>query len=311
MSRTPTNKEASLSTDITLGAETGALEVPRIPVGDWFAGLVEWLTDNFGAFFDLVSSVLTFLVVGLQDLLLWVPDLVLVAVFGLFAGALRGWRFGLFMVAAFLLVVSMGQWENAMTSLALTLVASALAVLIAVPLGVLGARTTTASRILKPVMDFMQTMPAFVYLLPAVFFFSIGVVPGVIATLIFAMPPGVRLTELGIRSVDSEMVEAGHAFGAQPVSILRGIQLPLAMPTIMAGINQVIMLALSMVVIAGMVGAGGLGGVVFEGLTRLDIGLGFEGGLAVVILAIFLDRVTGALGQRSSVARAEQAAARA
>jgi ABC-type proline/glycine betaine transport system permease subunit len=144
----------------------------------------------------------------------------------------------------------------------------------------------------------MQTLPAFVYLLPAVIFFGIGLVPGVVATLIFAMPPAVRLTELGIRGVDSEIIEAAQAFGAEPNMVLFRVQIPLALPTIMAGVNQVIMLALSMVVIAGMVGAGGLGGVVFRGITQVRIGLGFEGGLAVVILAIFLDRMTESLGTR-------------
>ncbi len=146
----------------------------------------------------------------------------------------------------------------------------------------------------------MQTMPAFVYLIPTLFFFSIGVVPGIVSTIVFAMPPGVRLTELGIRQVDKEMVEAGHAFGAPPRQILTRIQIPLAMPTIMAGVNQVIMLSLSMVVIAGIVGAGGLGGEVLSGITRLDLGKGFEAGVSVVILAIYLDRLTAALGARSA-----------
>ena len=286
-----------------------AMGLPQVPVGQSFETLVDWLTDNLGGLFTLVDTVISALVIGLQDGLLWVPTLALVLAFAGVSLVLRGWKFALFTGLSFLLVVSMGQWENAMRSLALILVASTIAVLFAVPLGILTGRNDTAARIVKPVLDLMQTMPAFVYLIPAVTFFSIGVVPGVFATVIFAMPPGVRLTELGIRSVDKEMVEAGHAFGAQPVAILRGIQLPLAMPTIMAGINQVIMLALSMVVIAGMVGAGGLGGAVFEGITRLNIQLGFEGGLAVVILAIFLDRATGALGERSAVARAEHATA--
>ncbi|MBS3941780.1 MAG: ABC transporter permease subunit, partial [Actinobacteria bacterium] len=163
------------------------------------------------------------------------------------------------------------------------------------------AKNAAASAAVRPLLDFMQTMPAFVYLLLAVLFFRIGVVPGVIASLLFSMPPAVRLTELGIRQVDPEVVEAAHAFGARPREVLTGVQLPLAMPSIMAGVNQVIMLALSMVVIAGMAGAGGLGGIIVEGITRLQFGRGFEGGLAVVILAIFLDRVTATLGsdQRS------------
>jgi ABC-type proline/glycine betaine transport system permease subunit len=183
-----------------------------------------------------------------------------------------------------------------MDTLALVLVASVLAIVFSVPLGILAAKSVVASNIIRPILDFMQTMPAFVYLIPALILFRVGVVPGIVATIIFAMAPGVRLTELGIRGVDREVVEAGQAFGASPWRILRQIQLPLAMPTIMAGINQVIMLSLSMVVIAGMVGAGGLGADVVASLNRIDVALGFEAGLAVVILAIFLDRLTAALG---------------
>jgi ABC-type proline/glycine betaine transport system permease subunit len=211
----------------------------------------------------------------------------------------RSWKLGLFTVASFTLIGSMNMWEEAMSTLSLVLVASLIAVVIGVPLGILAARKEKVSSVVKPVLDFMQTMPSFVYLIPAVIFFGIGAVPGVVATVVFAMPPAVRLTELGLRQVDEEVVEAGEAFGAPPRQILTKIQIPLALPTIMAGINQVIMLALSMVVIAGIVGAGGLGAVVFRGVTRLNVGLGFEGGLGVVILAVFLDRVTASLGERS------------
>lgn len=183
-----------------------------------------------------------------------------------------------------------------MDTLALTLVAAFIAVLISVPLGIWAARSDTVSRIVKPILDFLQTMPAFVYLIPALILFRIGVVPGIVATIAFAMAPGVRLTELGIRGVDKEVVEAGHAFGASPRRILGQIQLPLALPTIMAGVNQVIMLSLSMVVIASMVGAPGLGKPIIQSLSRITVGLGFEAGFAVVILAIVLDRLTAALG---------------
>ncbi|MBO2465827.1 ABC transporter permease subunit [Actinomadura sp. LCR2-06] len=190
----------------------------------------------------------------------------------------------------------MELWDSAMDTLAQVLVAAVIGVVISVPIGVAAARSQTVSRIVRPVLDFMQTMPAFVYLIPAIFFFHIGAVPGVVATVVFALPPGVRLTELGIRGVDPEMVEAGEAFGTPPLRVLTRIQIPLAMPSIMAGINQLIMLALSMVVISGMVGAGGLGGDVVEGIQRVDIAGGFEAGLGVVVLAIYLDRLTGALG---------------
>ena len=209
----------------------------------------------------------------------------------------RKWGFGLFTLLAFLLIQAMGLWMEAMQTLALVVVATVFAVAIGVPVGIWAARSRRASSVVRPVLDFMQTLPVFVYLIPAVFFFGIGAVPGVVATLVFAIPPAVRLTELGIRSVDKEVVEAAIAFGAKPRQMLREVQLPLAMPSIMAGVNQTLMLALSCVVIAGLVGAGGLGAVVVRGISTLDVGAGFEGGLAVVFLAIYLDRLTSALGQ--------------
>ncbi|MFC7328302.1 ABC transporter permease [Marinactinospora rubrisoli] len=234
--------------------------------------------------------------------------LVVVLLFTALALVVAGWRLALFALLGFLLILSMDKWEAAMSSLALILVATAVAVVISVPIGILAAYNDRVSRIVKPVLDFMQTLPAFVYLIPAISFFGVGQVPGIIATVIFAMPPGVRLTELGIRQVDKELIEAGEAFGAPDLQILRRIQLPLALATIMAGINQVIMLSLSMVVIAGMVGAGGLGNDVYTGIARSDVALGFEGGIAVVILAIFLDRLTGAVTRFSPAARAQRAA---
>jgi glycine betaine/proline transport system permease protein len=283
--------------------------MPRINVGIWFENAVTWLTDNLSWLFDAVGSALDSAVSGLSGLLLWPPALALIAVLAVVAFWLRGWRFALFTLLGLALIDSMRQWEPAMETLALVLVASVIAVAAAIPVGIAAARSDSLSRGLRPVLDLMQTMPAFVYLIPAIFFFSIGPVPGVVATVVFALPPGVRLTELGIRGVDHEMVEAGEAFGSTPWRILTRVQLPLAMPTVMAGVNQVIMLALSMVVIAGMVGAGGLGNVVLNGIQRLEVATGFEGGLAVVILAIFLDRITSSLGDRSAVARATRAAA--
>src|SRR5690625_259908 len=193
-----------------------------------------------------------------------------------------------------------------MSTLALVIVASVIALVFAIPFGILAAKSRIASMITRPVLDFMQTMPAFVYLIPAVVIFRAGPTVGIIAIVIFAMAPGVRFTELGIRQVDTEVVEAGHAFGASPWRILRQIEMPLALSTIMAGVNQVIMLSLSMVVIAGMVGAGGLGKDVYSGIARADVVLGFEGGIAVVILAIFLDRLTGAVTRFSPGERAKR-----
>ncbi|GAB2683688.1 proline/glycine betaine ABC transporter permease [Saccharopolyspora gloriosae] len=284
-------------------------EFPRIPLGDWFQALVNWLNDTIGPFFDFVDLVVRSAVDGLTAVLLWPPSWALVLVLTAFAWWLRGWRFALFTIIGFGLVVSMREFPPAMQTLSLVLVASVIAIAAAVPLGILAARNRTVSRVVRPVLDLMQTMPAFVYLIPVIFFFNIGAVPGVIATVIFALPPGVRLTELGIRQVDGEVVEAGAAFGAPPRRILTGIQLPLALPSIMAGINQVIMLSLSMVVIAGMVGAEGLGTEVYTAVTRVQLGAGFEAGVAVVILAVYLDRSTAVLADRSPVSRAARTTA--
>jgi len=236
----------------------------------------------------------------LETALQWPPALAMAIALALVALLVRNWRFGLFTLVSFGLIATMDMWGEAMSTLSLVLVASLVAALIGLPLGILAARRSGFSSLIRPLLDFMQTMPSFVYLIPAIIFFGIGKVPGVVATVVFSMPPAVRLTELGLRQVDPEVVEAGEAFGASPRKILTQIQIPLALPTIMAGVNQVIMLALSMVVISGIVGAGGLGAVVFRGVTRLDVGLGFEGGLSVVILAIFLDRITSAFGERAS-----------
>ncbi|MBT2484202.1 MULTISPECIES: proline/glycine betaine ABC transporter permease [unclassified Microbacterium] len=271
----------------------------RIPIGTWAEAGVDWVKDNLEGLLDFVSFVVSFLVEGLTQILLSPNFAVIIVIAALIAWLVRSWQLAIGTVVSFGLIVAMDLWVPAMQTLALVLVAGVIAVLIAVPLGIWSARNATVRAIIKPVLDFMQTMPAFVYLIPAIVFFGIGVVPGLVATVIFALPPGVRLTELGIRGVDSETVEAGHAFGAKPGQILRGIQLPLATPTIMAGINQVILLALSMAVIAGMAGADGLGKMVVEAIATINIAKGVEAGLGVVLIAVFLDRVTAALGTPS------------
>ena len=281
-----------------------AVDLPRAPVGEWFDNLVTWCTDNLGWLFDGIGTAIEASVDALTGVLTGPPPLVLALVLALLALVVSGWKLAAFSVVGFALIDSMELWKDSMDSLALVIVAAVVSTVLSVPIGIAAARNDMVSRLVRPILDFMQTMPAFVYLIPAIFFFSIGSVPGVVATVIFAMPPGVRLTELGIRGVDPEMVEAGEAFGTPPNRILTRIQIPLAMPSIMAGINQVIMLSLSMVVIAGMVGAGGLGGVVLEGINRVDVAKGFEGGIAVVILAIYLDRLTGALGHGPGMLRA-------
>jgi len=268
----------------------------RIPIGSWVAAFVDWVKDNLDGLLDGIAFVFGWLVNGLTMGLLSVHFAAIIAIAALIAWLVRSWQLAIGTAVSLLLIVGMNLWVPAMQTMSLVLVATVVAVLIAVPLGIWSARNSTVRALLKPVLDFMQTMPAFVYLIPAIVFFGIGVVPGMVATIIFALPPGVRLTELGIRGVDSETVEAGQAFGAKPGQILRGIQLPLAMPTIMAGINQVIMLALSMAVIAGMAGADGLGKMVVEAISTINIAKGVEAGLGVVLIAVFLDRVTAALG---------------
>jgi glycine betaine/proline transport system permease protein len=291
-----------------LALETTDTGVPRLPLGTWVDTGIDWVTSTFRGVFSAIKSVLEGAYDGL-DVVLSGPPFWLVAVaLALIALFAKGWKLAVGTLVGLVVIAGVNQWGNAMDSLALVILASAVALLLAVPLGIWAARDDHVSRAIRPVLDFMQTMPAFVYLIPTVVIFRVGVVPGIVATVIFAMAPGVRFTELGLRQVDREVVEAGHAFGSSEGRILRQIQLPLAMPTIMAGVNQVIMLALSMVVISGMVGAGGLGGDVVQALQRVNVSLGFEAGLAVVILAMFLDRVTSALGTRSRTARAVAAA---
>lgn len=268
----------------------------RLPLGEWAEIAVDWLTNSLSGFFDVLRVIFLAMFDSLQFLLSAPPFWVIIILIAAIAWWAKGWKLALGSAVGLVVILGVNQWQNAMDSLALTLVAAFIALLIAIPMGILAARSDSASRVIRPILDFLQTMPAFVYLIPAIILFRVGVVPGIVATIVFALAPGVRLTELGIRGVDKEVVEAGHAFGSTPGRILRQIQLPLAMPSIMAGVNQVIMLSLSMVVIAGMVGAGGLGGDVVQSLQRIKVGLGFEAGLSVVIIAMILDRVTGAFG---------------
>lgn len=270
--------------------------IPSIPVGSWAELIIRWIQNNLNGFLDAIAHAGNQINDSLTDVLLVASPLVMVVIFALIAWVVKSWKLAVGTAITFLLIISMNQWENAMETLALVIVATATALIIAIPLGIWAARNRYVSAVVRPVLDLMHTMPAFVYLIPAVLFFSIGAVPGLFATLIFAMPPGVRMTELGIKQVDKETVEAGRAFGATDWEILTGIQLPLAIPTIMAGVNQVIMLALSMAVIAGMVGADGLGQEVVSALAKINIAKGTEAGLSIVFLAIFLDRVTSALG---------------
>jgi len=271
----------------------------EIPIGRWVTEFVEFLTDYAQSTFDVITQVLEFIIFGIEDILIFPPAWLLIILLTGLTWWRTNWRFSLFTVAALALIIGMNLWEETVSTLALVTAATLISLLIGIPLGIIAARHDWAERLIRPVLDLMQTMPAFVYLIPAAMFFGLGQVPGVVATIIFSMPPAVRLTNLGIRQVPKELVEAGLAFGCTSSQLLRKVQLPTALPSIMAGINQTIMLALSMVVIASMIGAGGLGDTVLRGIQRLDVGLGFEGGLGVVILAIILDRITQSFGSKN------------
>ncbi|WP_030959472.1 ABC transporter permease/substrate binding protein [Streptomyces sp. NRRL S-378] len=274
--------------------------MPRMPLGAWVDSGVDFLQSRLSWLFDAISALVTGLYDGLVAVLSAPAPLLFAGILAVAAWWLRGLLAGLLALAGFALVDSVGLWSDAMSTLSLVLVATLVTLVFAIPLGIWAARSDRVSAVLRPVLDFMQTMPAMVYLIPGIIFFGVGVVPGIIATIVFSLPPGVRMTELGIRQVDAELVEAAEAFGTTPRDTLVRVQLPLALPTLMAGVNQVIMLGLSMVVIAGMVGGGGLGGAVYRAIGNVDIGLGFEAGLSIVILAMYLDRMTGALGRQVS-----------
>ncbi|MEU1004354.1 ABC transporter permease/substrate binding protein [Streptomyces tibetensis] len=274
--------------------------MPRIQLGSWVNDGVDWLTTHMGWLFDFCKTVFLGLYDGINAVLQAPEPLLLAGIFAVIAFWLRGTLAGVLTFAGFAFIDSLELWENAMITLALVLVATVIALVISLPVGIWAARSDRVSSLVRPVLDFMQTLPAMIYLIPAILFFGTGAPAGIVATLIFALAPGVRMTELGIRQVDKELVEAAEAFGTSPRNTLLRVQLPLALPTVMAGVNQVIMLGLSMAAIAGMVGTGGLGGDVNEAIGQLNVGLGSEAGVAIVILAIYLDRMTSALGTQVS-----------
>jgi glycine betaine/proline transport system permease protein len=277
--------------------------IPKLPLADWTDSAVEWITDTFEWFFDPLKDIIGVLVGSLEVAFTALPALVMVAILTAIAFFLAGWRVALFTVLGLLLVISLNLWEPAMETLALVLVAAAISLAIGIPIGIVAAKSTSVEAFIRPVLDIAQTMPAFVYLVPIVALIGIDEPPALIATVIFAMPPAVRLTMLGIQQVPKDTVEAAQAFGATSWQTLFKVELPLSLRSIMAGVNQVIMLSLSMVVIAALAGAGGLGEPVVSGLSQLDVGAAFVGGVGIVIIAIMLDRITRGLEKRRTAAR--------
>ncbi|HBX23141.1 MAG TPA: proline/glycine betaine ABC transporter permease [Desulfotomaculum sp.] len=273
----------------------------RFELGVYVDIFVKWLYTNFGDFFDAVSSVVLWLMVNIENILLWLPWWsVLIIVL------LLGWRFvspiaGAIFALMLVLVGSFGYWDHMLYTLAIVMASVVISLVIGIPIGILMAYSTHAQSVMRPILDFMQTMPSLVYLIPAILFFGLGKVPGVFATTIYAIPPVIRLTDMGIRQVSKEMVEAAVSFGSSSWDILTKVQLPQALPAIMAGINQTTMMAISMVVIASMIGVKGLGMEVLIGIQRIDVGRGFEAGLGIVIIAIIMDRISQGVANRFKI----------
>jgi len=267
-----------------------------LDLGQWVNDFVSYLQENHADLFDWFGGLINGFSGFVEQILMWPHAWVMVALFALLGLWRVGVLFAVFTAVALSLIVLTGFWEQTVVTLGLTFSSTLISLLLGIPLGIWAGRKERVAAVIRPLLDFMQTMPAFVYLIPAAMFFGLGRVPGIIATVVFAMPPAVRLTSLGIRQVNKEIVEAGQSFGCNSRQLLLKVQLPNALPSIMAGVNQTLMMALSMVIIASMVGAGGLGNEVLASIQRLDVGLGFESGMAVVLLAIILDRITESFG---------------
>ncbi|SNB69832.1 glycine betaine/proline transport system permease protein [Arboricoccus pini] len=274
------------------------LTIPRIPLDDWCDQLLTWLTDHLSGVTRVLSRAVSGWISNLSDLLQVIPPWAFIIVVGLLAWRVAGWRIALMSIIGLAFLWNLGLWDPMIITLVLVVLSTAAAVIIGLPIGIACALSKRTWKTVAPIMDLAQTMPSFVYLIPAIPFFGLGPVSACFATVIFAMPPTIRLTALGIMQVPGEMVEASEAFGSTRWQKLWKVQIPTALPTIMAGINQTIMLSLSMVVIAAMIGAGGLGREVWSAIQRLEAGKGFQAGIAIAIVAIILDRITQAVSRR-------------
>jgi len=279
------------------------MEFPiRIPVGRWADLFVTWLTDHFSTVFDSIKAVVEFILVNISWFFQVIPWPVMLIALTVLAWLVSGRRVGIMTFVCIFLLGALDLWMEGMATMALVATSVLVSVALGLPTGILAAKYKRFDMVLRPILDGMQTIPSFVYLIPAIMFFGIGNVPGILATVIFALPPMVRLTSLGIQQVEHEVVEAGHAFGCTPGQLLFKIQLPLAVPSIMAGVNQTVMMALSMVVVAAMIGAGGLGGKILYSIQRIDLGVGIEAGLGILFIAMVLDRILQGLTQKQQQA---------
>ena len=275
-----------------------SFEEKIIPLDEWVQSFVDWLVLNYRDIFQAIKAPIELCLKGFEWLFTTLPPVVVIVLFALAAWRFAGKRTTAFTIVTFLLVGYLGLWDETMTTLAMVISSVFFCAIVGVPLGIMSGRSDRFELLLRPLLDAMQTIPPFVYLVPVVMLFSIGTVSGILATIVFALPPIVRLTSLGIRQVHPELIEAALAFGANDWQVLRKVQFPLALPSIMAGLNQTLMMALSMVVIAALIGAGGLGNPVVQGLNTLEIGLATIGGLAIVLLAMVLDRITQGFAQK-------------
>jgi len=273
--------------------------IAKIPLGSWIETFIGFLEDNFEVVTEAFADVVGQLMIWFQQGMLFLPYWLVIPLIALLAWRVAGKGVALFSILGLLLIVNLRMWPETVATISMVLAATIISMVIGLPLGIWSSRNDTVHKIVTPVLDVMQTMPAFVYLIPVIPFFGLGNVPAVMATVVFSMPPVIRLTNLGIRQVPKELIEASEAFGSTPRQKLYKVQLPLALPTIMAGVNQTIMLSLSMVVIAAMIGAKGLGELVWSAIQRLQTGNGFEAGLGVVIVAVVLDRITQKVGRKN------------
>lgn len=274
-------------------------DINGFPLARWVDNIMSWLLNHMDGFFDVIGLIILNVVVGIEQIFLNLPWFVIILLIGLGGWKLVGRiRTGIVFMVLMILIGTFGYWELSMRTLSLVIASVFFSLLIGLPMGIAMARHNRLESILKPILDGMQTMPSFVYLIPALMFFGMGKVPAMFATIIYAVPPVIRLTNVGIRTVDKEVLEAAKAFGATRRQVLFDVQLPLAKPSVMVGINQTTMMALSMVVIGSMIGAKGLGMEVLLAINRIEVGKGFEAGLSIVFLAIIIDRITFSFSQK-------------